>query len=245
MMVPTKDPQLISVLTPTYMERENLAILIESLDKSLSGQPFEVIVIDDNSPDGTPDEVRRLSKKYDNIKLLVRPEKMGLGSAYRDGLKASSGDFIVEMDADLSHNPDDIPRLLKGLNPADIVVGSRYVTGGKIVGLSRQRKLISWGANRLARLVVGLKVKDVTSGFRIYRREAFEEIVRHSILNGFDFQIEVLHIAKKLGFKVEEVPITFIDRERGESKLGNKEIARFAWSIFSMRFLQKKGSEEI
>lgn len=236
---------LISVLTPTYMERENMAALIEFVNESLSGQPFEVIVIDDNSPDGTSDEVRKLSKKYDNIKLLVRPEKMGLGSAYRDGLKASSGDFIVEMDADLSHNPEDIPRLLKGLNPADIAIGSRYVTGGKIVGWSWHRRLISWGANRLARLVVGLKVKDVTSGFRIYRREAFEEIVKRSKLNEFDFQIEALHIAKKLGFKVEEVPITFTDRKRGKSKLEKKEIARFAWSIFSMRFLQKKGSEEI
>ncbi len=245
MMVPTKDPPLISVLTPIYMERENVAILIESLDKSLSGQPFEVIVIDDNSPDGTSDEVRKLSKKYDNIKLLVRPEKMGLGSAYRDGLKASSGSFIVEMDADLSHNPEDIPRLIKGLNPADIAIGSRYVSGGNIVGWGWHRRLISWGANRLARLVVGLKVKDVTSGFRIYRREAFEEIARHSRLNGYSFQVEALHIANKLGFTVEEVPITFIDRERGESKLGNKEIARFAWSIFSMRFLQTKGSEEV
>ena len=227
---------LISVLIPTYNEIENIGNLIESIDKSLSGRSFEVIVIDDNSPDGTADEVRRLSEKYDNIKLLVRPEKMGLGSAYKDGLKTSLGDFIVEMDADLSHNPEDISRLINRLNPVDINIGSRYVPGGNIVGWSWHRRLISWGANHLARLVLGLNVKDITSGFRAYRREVFEKIAKHSNLNGFDFQIEALHIANKLGFKVEEVPIIFTDRESGESKLGNKDIARFVRSIFQMRF---------
>ena len=227
---------LISVLTPTYMEKENLASLSESLNESLSRQSFEVVVIDDNSPDGTAEEIRRLSKKYSNIKLLARSEKMGLGSAYKDGFKVSSGDFIVEMDADLSHNPEDIPRLLKGLNLADIAIGSRYVTGGKIVGWNWYRRATSWVANHLARLVLGLKIKDATSGFRAYRREAFEEIAKQSTLNGFDFQIEALHIAKKLGFKAVEVPITFTNRKRGESKLSKKEIAGFAKSIFKIRF---------
>ena len=232
----TEDRPLISVLIPTYMERENIAFLFKSISKGLSGENYEIVVIDDNSPDGTADEVRRLSPNYGNIKLLVRPEKLGLGSAYKNGSRISSGDFIVSMDADLSHTPEDIPRLLKGLNSADIAIGSRYIKGGKIIGWSLHRRLISYVANLLARLFLELKVKDLTSGFRVYRKKAFEEIGKISNLNDYDFQIEALYIAKKLGFKVKEIPITFTDRKWGESKLGNKEIVRFSNSIFSMIF---------
>ena len=236
MKMQTEDRPLISVLIPTYMERENIASLFNSISNGLSGENYEIVVIDDNSPDGTADEVRRLSPNYGNIKLLVRPEKLGLGSAYKNGSRISSGDFIVSMDADLSHTPEDIPRLLKGLNSADIAIGSRYIKGGNIIGWSLHRSLISYVANLLARLLLELKVKDVTSGFRVYRKKAFEEIVKISNLNDYDFQIEALYIAKKLGFKVEEIPITFTDRKWGESKLGNKEIVKFSKSMFSMIF---------
>jgi|GEM_PF-115525 len=231
-----RDGNLISVLIPTYMERENIVCLIESINKSLSRQAFEVVIIDDNSPDGTAEEVRRLSKKYGNIKLLIRPEKMGIGSAYKDGFKVASGDFVITMDADLSHNPEDIRRLLKELNRADIAIGSRYVAGGRVVGWNWYRRLLSWGANRLVRLVLGLNVEDATSGFRAYRRRVFEEIAKRSELSEFDFQIEALYLAKRLGFKVAEVPITFTGRERGRSKLSVKEIARFAGAILKIRF---------
>jgi dolichol-phosphate mannosyltransferase len=218
------------------MERSNVIVLIEQINKSLSNYTFEVVVVDDNSSDGTADEVRRLIKDYGNTKLIVRSEKMGLGSAYRDGFKASSYEFIVQMDADLSHDPEEITKLLAGLSCGDIVIGSRYVEDGSIVGWGLGRKLISGGANRLARLVLGLKPKDVTSGFRVYSKEAFEKIISQSKLNGYAFQVEVLYLAKKFGFKVSEVPITFKNRQAGESKLGFGEIARFAVSVFSLRF---------
>jgi len=230
----------ISVLIPTYEEKDNIKNLIESIHKVLSNELFEIIVIDDNSPDGTSNEVIKLSQKYDNIKLILRPEKMGLGSAYKDGFKASSGDFIVEMDADMSHNPKDILRLLKGINSSDISIGSRYIDGGKIIGWNWKRRLISWGANHLVRLFLGIKAKDVTSGFRIYRRKAFLEITKRSTLNGFNFQIEVLYIANNLGLKVEEVPITFTDRKIGKSKLNNEEISKFLQSIFKIRISSRE-----
>lgn len=225
-----------SILIPTYNETENIPELTSSLMNSLSGLDFEVVFIDDNSPDGTAEMVRRLSEEHRNFWLLVRDAKKGLGSAYKDGFKISTGHFVVEMDADLSHNPEDIPRLLEALNPADIAIGSRYVEGGKITGWKWHRRLTSWGANLLVRLVLGLKVKDATSGFRVYRREPFEEIANRSTLNGFEFQIEVLHIAQKLGFEIEEIPITFTDRERGQSKLSLKDVVNFAWRLLKMRF---------
>ncbi len=237
---PAKNLQTVSVLVPTYMEKNNITDLIESINKNLSGNIFEVVVIDDNSPDGTANEVRRLTKDYANTKLIVRPGKMGLGSAYRDGFRASSYEYIVEMDADMSHNPQEITKLLQSLNQNDIVTGSRYIHGGNIVGWNWRRKLISWGANRFARAVLGLKPKDVTSGFRVYSKVAFEKIITQSKLNGYAFQIEILYLAAKFGFKVKEVPITFSERKEGKSKLGNKEIFSFAAAMVSLRFRRVK-----
>jgi len=225
----------ISVLVPTYMERENLDTLVELVQESLSQRNFEIIFIDDNSPDGTVEKIRDLSKKFDNLKLMVRDRKMGLGSAYKDGFKVSSGKIIVEMDADLSHNPAELPKIVRALEHFDIAVGSRYVEDGKILGWKWHRKLSSRGANLIARVVLGLKVKDSTSGFRAYERSAFKQVVSASKFNGFEFQVEVLYMAKKLGLKVTEVPITFVDRKRGRSKFNFKEIINFAKAVFKMR----------
>jgi len=222
------------------MERNNVGVLLGSINKNLAEYKFEVVVVDDNSADGTAEEVRRLTKSYGNTKLIVRSQKMGLGSAYRTGYNASSNEVIVEMDADLSHNPEEITKLISGLENGDVVIGSRYVSGGNIVGWNWKRRLISWTANRLAKWSLGLKPKDVTSGFRVYSKDAFEKIISHSKLNGYSFQIEVLYLAKKLGFQVKEVPITFTERARGKSKLGLKEMARFAFSIISLRFRRLK-----
>jgi dolichol-phosphate mannosyltransferase len=237
---PAKSLQTVSVLVPTYMEKNNIADLIESVNKNLLGNIFEVVVIDDNSPDGTANEVRRLTKDFANIKLIVRPGKMGLGSAYRDGFSVSSYKYIVEMDADMSHNPQEITKLLQSLNQNDIVIGSRYIQGGNIVGWSWRRKLISWSANHFARTVLRLKPKDVTSGFRVYSKGAFEKIITQSKLNSYAFQIEVLYLASKFGFKVKEVPITFSERKEGKSKLGTKEIFGFAKAMISLRFRRVK-----
>ena len=216
------------------MENENLPVLIKLLEESLSQRKLEVIFIDDSSSDGTIETIRELSEKYSNLKLLVRSRKMGLGSAYKDGFKASSGEVIVEMDADLSHNPKELPKLFKALNHADVAVGSRYIRGGKTIWWKWYRRLISRGASLLANLFLGLGVRDATSGFRAYRRKAFEGIASKSSLNGFEFQVEALHIAKKLKLKIVEVPITFIDRTRGKSKLGLNDIINFAKSILKM-----------
>lgn len=223
-----------SVLIPTYMENENLPVLVKLLEESLSQWKFEVIFIDDGSFDGTIETIKELSERHDNLTLLVRSRKMGLGSAYKDGFKASSGEVIVEMDADLSHNPKELPKLFKALNHADVAVGSRYIRGGKTIWRKWYRKLVSRGASLLANLFLGLKVRDPTSGFRAYKRKAFEKIASQSSLNGFEFQVEALHIAKKLELEVVEVPITFVNRTRGKSKLGLWDIIIFAKSILKM-----------
>ncbi len=237
---PAKSLQTVSVLVPTYMEKNNITDLIESINKNLTGFTFEVVVIDDNSPDGTAGMVRQLTKDYAKTKLIVRSSKMVLGSAYRDGFSASSYERIVEMDADMSHNPQEITKLLQSLNQDDIVIGSSYIQGGNIVGWNWRRKLISWGANRFARAVLGLKPKDVTSGFRVYSKGAFEKIITQSKLNGYAFQIKILYLAAKFGFKVKEVPITFNERKEAKSKLGTKETFSFAVAMVSLSFRRVK-----
>ena len=229
----------VCVVIPTYNEAENLPKLVEALEEELQKENFNIIVVDDNSPDGTSEMIRKMSEGYDNLRLFVRPEKRGLGSAYKDGFKVSSGDFIVVMDADLSHNPEELPKLLETLNDADVAIGSRYVPGGRVVGWKGHRRLISRGANLLARLVLGLNIKDATSGFRAYKRRALEEIASRSSLNGFEFQVEALYIAKRLGLKVTEVPITFASRKRGKSKLSLKDVITFMHAVCAMRALVK------
>jgi len=224
------------IIIPTYNEAENLPELSERLEHALPREYLEIIVVDDNSPDRTAELARKLSKKYGNIKLLVRLTKMGLGSAYKDAFKISSGSCIVEMDADLSHDPKELPKLIEALNYADLVVGSRRVKYGRIIGWKWDRKLISWAANLFSKVVLGLDVKDATSGFRAYKREAFAEIVSRSYYGGFEFQVEALYIAKRLGFRVAEVPIVFIDRRKGCSKLKIRDIFGFCSALFKMRF---------
>lgn len=224
----------VSIIIPTYNEAKNIGNLIKAITEApING---EVVVIDDNSPDGTGDVVVGLSNVFRNLKLLTRHQKMGLGSAYKDGLKLCSGSIIVEMDADLSHDPNELDKILKALEINDIVIGSRYIYGGKIVGWKWYRKIISSIANFLARVILGLRVRDVTSGFRAYHRSVFEKIVSASCCDGFDFQIEAVYIAKKLGFKIAEVPITFTNRSSGKSKLSLSEIFIFLKSLITIRF---------
>ncbi len=225
----------ISVILPTYNEKENLEKLLPIL---LKNSNVEVVVVDDSSTDGTPNVVKRFMRKYDNVKLIERPAKLGLGSAYRDGFRATLGKKIVTMDADLSHDPKYIAEFSKVIDDmnVDIVIGSRYVSGGRIVGWKPHRKIISWGANFLAKTILGLNVRDATSGYRMYRRDVFAKIASHSTMNGYEFQIEALFLAKKFGFKIHEYPIIFTDRRTGRSKLTLGEILRFLKAIFKLRF---------
>ncbi len=225
----------ISIILPTINERRNLEKLIPMLlNLNLN---LEIVVVDDGSTDGTIELVRDFMKKNHNIKLVLRPRKMGLGSAYIDGFKVSNGDFIITMDADLSHDPKYIPELLKKANisKADIVLGSRYVREGKIIGWKIHRKIISKTANMVAKFVLGLKVNDVTTGYRLYCREAFEKIVSQIKAKGYEFQVESLYLAKILGLKIVEYPIVFIDRVAGKSKLKIADIFSFLKTVLKLR----------
>ena len=178
--------------------------------------PFnkEIIVVDDNSNDETTDVVKRLANKYGNIRLLIRPCKMGIGSAYRDGFRLSHGDIIVQIDGDLSHDPRELPKLIKSLENSDLVIGSRYIRGGYIVSWTLFRRLLSSGANLLVKLMLGLRIRDCTSGYRAYRRQAFKRIIRLSRVDGFAIQVETAYIANRLGYRIAEVPCSFIDRKK-------------------------------
>lgn len=224
-------------MTPTYNEAENVPKLIDFLHEVLKGKCFEIIVIDDNSPDGTAEVVKKLSGRYENIKLLCRRAKMGIGSAYKEGFKASSGDIIAYMDADLSHDPRDLPKLINALENADMAVGSRFMKGGGIIGWGWHRYLINLGANLLVRLILRYDVKDTTSGYKAYKRKAFEKLVSMSNFGGFtDFDEEMLFLAKRHGLEIKEIPIVFVNREKGDSKLRLGDILTFTKALFNIKF---------
>lgn len=226
-------PRLVSIIVPTYNERQNLPRLVSALAETMRW-PYEIIVVDDSSPDGTADLARDLAKTFP-VRLLSRPHKGGLGSAYRDGFALATGDIIFEMDADLSHDPRYIPALVQAVvDGADVAVGSRYVEGGHINGWGAYRKLVSGVGNGLARYVLAIGVRDVTSGFRAYERDA-AQIVQDARSDGYAFQVETLWLAKKSGIRVDEVPITFENRAVGKSKLGPGEFMRFLRTIARLR----------
>ncbi|RWS06648.1 putative dolichol-phosphate mannosyltransferase-like protein [Dinothrombium tinctorium] len=223
-----------SILLPTYNERENLPIIIWLLVKYMneSNLDFEVIVIDDGSPDGTLNVAKQLQSIYGEDKIVLRPreKKLGLGTAYIHGIKHSTGNFIVIMDADLSHHPKFIPQFIskqKATN-ADIVTGTRYAGDGGVYGWDLKRKFISRGANFLTQILLWPGVSDITGSFRLYRKDVLSKLIEHCTSKGYVFQMEMIVRAKKFGFKIEEVPISFVDRFYGESKLGGSEIVQFA-----------------
>jgi len=220
----------VSVIVPTYNERENLPTLIERINKVFVDERIvgEVMVIDDNSPDRTGQLAEQLRRKYKFLKVIHRPSKLGLGSAYREGFRAAEGKLLFTMDADLSHDPAHMPQFIERAKHADVVVGSRYVKGGGIIGWGLYRKLVSKIANFIAGIVVGADVNDITSGYRAYRKEVLEKVPLEEIRsNGYAFQLEILYEIRKKGFKIDSVPIVFTDRRKGRSKLGMREILSF------------------
>lgn len=228
------------IVIPTYNERENIVALINEIF-ALKIPNLKIIVVDDNSPDKTADAVEQARQTYADLYLIRRDGKMGIGSAYIAGFKqamAMDADLIIEMDADFSHDPKDLPRLiLEGENGSDLIIGSRKIAGGKIVGWNTKRRLMSDGAMLFAKTILGLKTKDITAGFRCFRRQVLEKINLDTIKsNGYAFQEELLYRVEKSGFKIREIPVTFKDREQGQSKLGRKEIKEFFIIIFKLRF---------
>ncbi len=222
----------VAVILPTYNEAENIENLIhdiQGLDLDLT-----IAVIDDSSPDGTAEIVGRLQKERPGkVHLVSRSEKLGLGTAITDGFSyllslSKPPDFIIAMDADYSHNPKDIPRLFRtALENYDLVIGSRYVNGGRVVGSNMWRRLISRLANGIAMVAVGQKMHDCTSGFRCYSRRYIKEVLPNLHSQTYEIQIETLKQARMNGFKVQEIPITFVNRKRGKSKLRATEIIAF------------------
>ena len=211
------------VIIPTYRESENIKAIIEAIS-SLPVE-FDILVIDDNSPDGTADIVKNLQKTHSNLFLIERPGKMGLGTAYLTGFDwaiEKGYPYIYEMDADFSHNPADLERLYHTCNhnSADVAIGSRYISGVNVVDWPLSRVLISYFASIYVRIVTGMKIKDTTAGFKCYRRDVLKNIRKYRIRSvGYAFQIEMKFTAWKLGYKIVEIPIIFTDRKQGSSKM--------------------------
>lgn len=210
------------VIIPTYNEKSNIAEIIEKLF-SLKINSLEVLVVDDNSPDGTAEVVRKLAQKYP-VNLIVRSEKRGLGTAYTAAFKnilsqSGSSDVVIQMDADLSHDPAVIPVFLNQIKNCDVVLGSRYIKGGGVKNWNFFRRIVSRWSNVYARVILGLPYRDLTGGFKCWKREVLEKIDLDSLSSvGYNFQIETTYKAHRLGYKICEVPITFTERKQGESK---------------------------
>lgn len=227
------------IVIPTYNEAENIEKLINKIF-SLQIDGLEILIVDDNSPDGTADIVSGLQTPTTKLHLIKRSGKLGLGSAYIAGFKKAlelGADYIFEMDADFSHDPEDIPRMLEMTKQADLIIGSRKIKGGRVIGWGFTRKFMSNGAMWFSRLLLGLKPMDVTAGFRCFRSQVLKSIEIDTIKsNGYAFQEELLYRTQKAGFKIAEVPVIFIDRQEGKSKLSKKDIIEFFWIMIKLRF---------
>ncbi|MBK7368503.1 MAG: polyprenol monophosphomannose synthase [Candidatus Eisenbacteria bacterium] len=234
------------VIVPTYNELEN----IEELLTRVLGLPYDlhILIVDDNSPDGTASVVKEWQKKTDRVHLLQRPGKMGLGSAYRDGFRyalANGAEYIFEMDADFSHDPDALGQFLENITDVDIVLGSRYLHGVTVVNWPLSRLILSYSANMYSRIITGMPLADATGGFKCFRRRALEGIRLDRVKSeGYSFQIEMSFRCWKRGFKIKEIPIIFVDRRAGVSKMSRKIIWEAAGMVWRMRFLDLLGQLE-
>ena len=232
------------VILPTYNEKENIERMIRKVF-ALSVE-FHLLVVDDSSPDGTAEIIKNLQKEFpDKLFLEERKGKLGLGTAYIHGFKwalKKNYELIFEMDCDFSHNPEDLIRLREAcLNGHDLAIGSRYVSGGKIKNWPMNRLLMSYFASIYVRMVLWIGIKDTTAGFKCYRRKILETIQLDKVRYvGYAFQIEMKYRAKKLGFKVVEVPITFIDRQFGTSKMSGKIFKEGFMGVLQLRFMKIK-----
>ncbi|KAL7558347.1 hypothetical protein ACA910_004013 [Epithemia clementina (nom. ined.)] len=244
---------LYSVILPTYNERENLPIIVFMLDQVFAKHnlQYEIVIVDDNSPDGTLQVAQTLQKHYgkEKIAILSRPGKLGLGSAYLEGLqKVSKGQRIIIMDADLSHHPKYIPQMIRIMDASssnhnkkvDIVSGSRYLLQSPesgVCGWDLKRKITSRGANVLAQFLLNPRgCTDLTGSFRLYERHALEKILPRVQCTGYAFQMEILVLAQREGYCIQDVPIVFIDRMYGESKLGPREIVLYLKGLLHLFF---------
>ena len=227
------------ICLPTYDERENLERMLRALG-ALLGPDDGVLVIDDNSPDGTGELADRLAEELPFVEVLHRARKEGLGPAYLAGFRRAlerGAELVVEMDCDFSHDPKDVPRLLEAAAEADLVLGSRYVPGGGVENWGFARRVISAGGSLYARMLLGVPVRDLTGGFKCFRRVVLEALDLDAVHSkGYAFQIELTYRALRRGFRVREVPIRFVDREVGGSKMSRAIVLEAIWKVPLLRF---------
>jgi dolichol-phosphate mannosyltransferase len=230
-----------TVCLPTYNERENL----EPMLRALGEHGVRVLVIDDNSPDGTGELADRLASELGYVDVLHRERKDGLGPAYLAGFRAAlaaGAERVLEMDCDFSHDPADVPRLLAATEDADLAIGSRYVRGGNVRDWGALRRAISRGGSLYAQVLLSTRIRDLTAGFKCYRREVLETIDFGAVHSrGYAFQIETTYRTLCAGFRVVEVPVTFVDREVGGSKMSRSIVVEAVWKVPELRYLALRG----
>ena len=224
----------LAIVIPTYNEAETISSLIKELFEKIKQlvEKLDILIIDDSSPDGTAEIVRGLGEKYEKITVIQRPKKMGLGAAYKEGfrhvLEKLDSELVVQMDADHSHRPSEIPNMLEKIKNFDFLIASRHVDGSDIIGWGIGRKTTHSVAGAIARMCAKIEIKDSTSGFRMFKKKTLEKIDFEKIRSdGFAFQIEVLYQLKQLGMKGLEVPTVFVNRTEGSSKMGSSEMMQF------------------
>ena len=225
------------IIIPTYNELENLPKLLpEVLSKN---DDINILIVDDNSPDGTAAFVENEMKNNNRIHLIRRPSKQGLGTAYIAGFKYAiqkNFDLVFEMDADFSHDPNEIPKFLEEIKNSDLVLGSRYITGVNVINWPMRRLLLSWFANLYTRAITGMSVHDATGGYKCFRKEVLQAIDLDKVTsNGYAFQIEMTFKAWKKGFRVKEIPIIFVDRVKGKSKMSKKIVREAVTMVWKLR----------
>ena len=225
------------VVIPTYNEADNLPQLIPTILNYRDN--FHVLIVDDNSPDGTAGLVKEMQKTEPRLFLIERAGKMGLGTAYVAGFKfalANNYEYVFEMDADFSHDPAELPRLLEKAGEYDLVIGSRYISGVNVVNWPMRRLILSYGANLYTRIITGMPVRDATGGFKCFRRKVLESIDLDAIhSNGYAFQIEINFLTWRKGFRVLEIPIVFVDRRIGVSKMSKHIVYEAVWMVWRLK----------
>jgi dolichol-phosphate mannosyltransferase len=233
------------LILPTYNEAENIeAVVRASLDRlEEAGGPHAVLIVDDNSPDGTGEIADRLARELDPVRVLHRPAKQGLGRAYLAGFEVAldeGAELVLEMDSDFSHDPADLPRLIAAAGAADLVLGSRYVPGGGVVNWGFMRRALSRGGSAYARILLGLPVRDLTGGFKCFNARVLRSIDLTGVhADGYGFQIEMTYRAVKAGFTVTEVPILFRERRVGQSKMTPRIALEAVWKVPALRLRRR------
>jgi dolichol-phosphate mannosyltransferase len=226
------------LILPTYDEAENIEAILAAALENLPDDR-RVLVVDDASPDGTGEIADRIAAERDDVEVIHRAGKQGLGPAYVAGFRralADGADLVLEMDCDFSHDPADVPRLIEAAEAADLVLGSRYVSGGRVENWGALRRALSTGGSLYARTLLGVGVRDLTGGFKCYRRTVLETIDLEAISSrGYAFQIETTYRALRAGFRVVEIPISFVDRKAGTSKMTRRIVAEAIWKVPALR----------